>query len=268
MAYYRTVIATTDPEEGEGLRKALEDSCQFQIVDVVDSGLACVRSVVTNHAELVVMALMLRDIDGVEVLNRLDGLLSARPKTLVIACGSQAQGQLATAAGASYCMLTPYSYSAVVKRAVQLLQPVRDTFTSDEIDWKVYCVCQEINAPIHMVGFRQLREAVILAVQRPQLLSRRQLSRVLYPAVAERCDSDKDRIERNLRNFIGGLYAHGDLEGMARYHLDTLDRSKSGKPSNATFLCAMVEQVRFALKGKGQKGEGKGPFQNAYIPRD
>lgn len=258
MTYYRVVIATTEKAEGEELRKALEDTDRFQVVDVVDSGLACLRSAASNCAELIVMSLMLRDLDGLEVLGRLDQLFPVTaPKVMVVSCANVEQGNMALKAGASFSFLAPYAYRSAAKRAEELFEPAKVPFSDEEIDWTICRISQELSAPVQMEGFRHVRVGVELLLRYPQLIHR-QITRKLYPAIASRCRSSGSKVERNLRNFIAALYTNGNMEGMAKYRLDILARSKSGNPSSSVFLIALAGQVLAALNQQQNSALTKG----------
>lgn len=254
MTHYRVVVATTDEEEAKSLRKELGRAGRFQLVDVIPDGIDCVRTIVSDHRiDLVILNLQLHQIDGIEVMKRLESLMATRPKFLVLSSAPQMM-PAALAAGAGYSMYVPCQYETVVQRALQLLEPAGQVFSDEEIDWQVCCMFQELNAPIHMEGFRHIRAAALMLQRQPRL-ARRRITTELYPAIAELCNSSKTRVERNLRSFIAAVYTHGNMDALARYRLNTLSMSHSGSPSNSVFLNAVANQVTYALRQKKAKSE-------------
>lgn len=227
---------------------------RFQLVEVVQDGIDCVRAVVSDrHVDLVILNLQLHQIDGIEVMKRLESLMATRPKFLVLSNAPQMM-PAALAAGAGYTMYAPCQYETVVQRALQLLEPAGQVFSDEEIDWQVCCMFQELNAPIHMEGFRHIRAAALMLQRQPRL-ARRRITTELYPAIAELCNSSKTRVERNLRSFIAAVYTHGNMDALARYRLNTLSMSHSGSPSNSVFLNAIANQVTYVLRQKKEKSE-------------
>lgn len=93
-----------------------------------------------------------------------------------------------------------------------------------------------LGAPTGRLGYAQMACALELIMQSPQVTS---TTRVLYPKVAEHCDTKPARIERNVREEIKAIWDYGNQK-----RLDEMFYNR-GKypPGNKEFLYTLARHL-------------------------
>ena len=102
-------------------------------------------------------------------------------------------------------------------------------------------ILRRLGVPEHLSGFTCLLAAVELAVEDPMLLHH--MMGRLYPAVAQRCCSTPQRVERVMRHAIEAAWSLCDPEILLRYFGTAVDPAR-GKPANAEFIARISNGVR------------------------
>lgn len=94
-----------------------------------------------------------------------------------------------------------------------------------------------LGAPTGRLGYVQMACALELIVKTEQVTS---TTNVLYPMVAERCETKAARIERNVREEIKAIWAYGN-----QHRLDQLFINR-GKypPGNKEFLYTIARHLQ------------------------
>ena len=93
-----------------------------------------------------------------------------------------------------------------------------------------------LGAPTGRLGYMQMVYALELIMRESQVTS---TTRVLYPLVAEQCDTKAARIERNVREEIKAIWAYGN---QARLNQLFVNRGKY-PPGNKEFLYTLARNL-------------------------
>lgn len=104
----------------------------------------------------------------------------------------------------------------------------------------VTSVLREMGVPANVQGYYQIREAVLLVLNKPGLINN--LGGQLWPMVAERTDSTVSRIDRNTRHAIEMTWERGNKKGIQRvfgYKPDMFN-----KPALGLFIATLAEYIR------------------------
>lgn len=99
----------------------------------------------------------------------------------------------------------------------------------------------ELGTPDHIKGHKFLVYAVELVIENPDILE--QITKVLYPTVAEKFNDTPSRVERAIRHAIEVTWDRADLSTIDKYFGSTISRHK-GKPTNSEFLARMANALR------------------------
>lgn len=102
-------------------------------------------------------------------------------------------------------------------------------------------VMKELGIPAHIKGYFYGREAILMAVKEPEIIS--YVTKKLYPTVAEKFDTTPSRVERAIRHAIEVTWERGNIEAQERYFGYTVD-SKKGKPTNREFIARIADSIR------------------------
>lgn len=93
----------------------------------------------------------------------------------------------------------------------------------------------QIGIPANMLGFSYIVTALEIIAINPDYLNN--ITKGLYPDVAEKCSSTPARVERNIRHAIETCFLKGNLENIERiFHTSSYSSSNKGAPTNSKFL--------------------------------
>ena len=106
-------------------------------------------------------------------------------------------------------------------------------------------ILAELGCPDGLIGHRYAVYAIGLGVEDPKVMDN--LSELLYPAIAERFDTNGTRVERAIRHMIDVAWCRADPDAVDRYFGNTVDPEK-GKPTNKAFLARITNIVRKKMK--------------------
>ena len=102
----------------------------------------------------------------------------------------------------------------------------------------------ELGAPDHLAGHPYAVQAILLALKDRQLLDN--LSRELYPDLAERFGTSPIRVERSIRHLVEVTWMRGDERVRERYFGNIIDADR-GKPTNGEFLARLTNVMQERL---------------------
>lgn len=103
-----------------------------------------------------------------------------------------------------------------------------------------------IGVPANLRGSAYLRSALLLALERPEML--RGLNRRLYPAVAQEHGASAPAVERAIRHAIAAAWARGGAE-RCRMLLGRACSCVGDCPSNGELLTMLCDHLRYGAGG-------------------
>lgn len=120
---------------------------------------------------------------------------------------------------------------------------------SEEYDFEltVTDIIREIGVPAHIKGYQYLRAAIILSVERPEMLG--SVTKMLYPTLARKFETTSSRVERTIRHAIELAWDRGNVDVLSGYFGYTI-QSDRGRPTNAEFIAMIADKLRLDLKHK------------------
>ena len=83
-------------------------------------------------------------------------------------------------------------------------------------------------SPAHIKGYPYLREAIMMSVEDPAMIS--SITKILYPTIAKRFQTTPSRVERAIRHAIEVAWSRGRMETLDAMFGYTIDTGK-GKPT-------------------------------------
>ena len=99
--------------------------------------------------------------------------------------------------------------------------------------------------PIAINGFVYLQDAVELGIEQPEAL--RNVTAVLYPAIAAQHRVPPACVERCIRTAIEQTFERGDMDFLYP-HFGHAVRANTGKPTNSEFIAILTEMVKENIK--------------------
>lgn len=103
----------------------------------------------------------------------------------------------------------------------------------------------EIGVPAHIKGYQYLREAIMMSVEDPSMIS--SITKILYPTIAKRFQTTPSRVERAIRHAIEVAWSRGRMETLDALFGYTIDTGK-GKPTNSEFIALIADRIRLSYK--------------------
>ena len=170
----------------------------------------------------------------------------------LLPCENEAISKLLFAAGCGFVLTKPLDLNALTRRAAMLVNtrkqsvPVKTPeFTEADLEVYVTEMLHQVGVPAHIQGYHYVREAIVMAVKDPSVL--RAVTKVLYPAVADKYHTKASRVERAIRHSIEVAWDRGDVEVLTSYFGYTVN-SLRGKPTNSEFVSLMADRVNLDIK--------------------
>ncbi len=117
----------------------------------------------------------------------------------------------------------------------------QDDAVQESLKMTVIGLMHEVGVPAHIKGYRYLCEAIIMAVENPQVLEG--MTKVLYPEVAKTFGTTPSRTERAIRHAIEATWDRADMDVLKKYFGNTISPMR-GKATNSEFIATMAEYIR------------------------
>ena len=265
-----TVLISDDNNEfATTLANYLERDEAIQIVGMAKDGEEALNIISSIKPDVVLLDVIMPHLDGLGVLEKLNSMkLEKMPICIMLsAVGQDKITQKAIALGAQYYVVKPFDIEVLIKRIKELkyYQPssnknsfiLKETKTQyidipqnekkneDSLEALVTNVIHEVGVPAHIKGYQYLREAIMVVVQDIDVIN--QITKQLYPAIAERYGTTPSRVERAIRHAIEVAWARGKNEAVENIFGYTISASK-GKPTNSEFIAMIADKLRLELK--------------------
>ena len=110
----------------------------------------------------------------------------------------------------------------------------------EDIDTTVADILREIGVPARILGYQYVQEAIKMAVMDMSVVHG--MTKILYPAVAEKFGTTAPRAERAIRNAIEVAWDRGDVDTLQKYFGYTVSAIK-GRPTNGEFIAMLADHI-------------------------
>ncbi len=117
--------------------------------------------------------------------------------------------------------------------------------TARDLEQDVTDMIHEIGVPAHIKGYQYLREAIMMSVEDPTMIS--SITKILYPTIAKRFQTTSSRVERAIRHAIEVAWSRGRMETLDALFGYTVDTGK-GKPTNSEFIALIADRIRLSYR--------------------
>ena len=114
-----------------------------------------------------------------------------------------------------------------------------------DLEQDVTNMIHEIGVPAHIKGYQYLREAIMMSVEDPSMIS--SITKILYPTIAKRFQTTPSRVERAIRHAIEVAWSRGRMETLDALFGYTIDTGK-GKPTNSEFIALIADRIRLSYR--------------------
>lgn len=230
------------------LEHYFESLDDLKLAGIAHNGADLLDLLSTEAIDVLLLDLIMPHLDGITVLERLMERNVNSPHIIAMtAFGQEAISQRVAQLGASYFLLKPFDLDVMARRIRAVAgEPatsvrVQKVNNDQEVVVEITNFLQEIGIPAHIKGYNYLRTGIFLVIQEPELMGA--VTKELYPAIAQRCDTTPSRVERAVRHAIEVTWTRGNLKAIESAFSQTL-HSHRGKPTNSEFIAIVADRLR------------------------
>ena len=234
-------IYIADSAEDNTILDYFKTNGNFSFVGSSSDGNQVVEDVLAAKPDILVLEVLLQNLDGFAVMDKLKELGEECPKIFVVSNLSHS-GFVTKAlqAGASYFMIKPISPENLENRIFEVLGNSQKKENGRGLDEKISNIFISIGIPAHIKGYQFLREAVKLAVEEPEIIG--SITKKLYPTIAERFETSSSKVERGMRHAIEVAWNRGKIENINNiFGLKIYNRNE--KPTNGELIALIADKM-------------------------
>ena len=265
------LIADDNQEFSMTLATYLKNQEDMVVVGRAKDGNEAMDMIPNLMPDVVLLDVIMPHLDGIGVLERIN-MIKMNKKPICIMLSAVGQDKITRRAielGAEYYVVKPFDIELLISRIRELknYRPTqnnnfisRDTpvqkqqyieisndngKTEENLEALVTNVIHEVGVPAHIKGYQYLREAIIMVVNDIDVIN--QITKSLYPKIAEKFATTPSRVERAIRHAIEVAWGRGQQEVVENIFGYTISAAK-GKPTNSEFIAMIADKLRLELK--------------------
>ncbi|MBQ9790887.1 MAG: sporulation transcription factor Spo0A [Clostridia bacterium] len=259
MNKIKVLIADENSESKSRLEQKLKENGGFDII-CVSNGTELVHKVFQENPDIIVMDVVLSGKDGFSALEEI-GKTNAKI-IVTTALTSDTFVAKAMSLGVSYYMIKPCEAAVIEKRISELMNPelVQGNVGTKEfknvvphtanqsinngkskyIEEKITNIFITVGIPAHIKGYQFLREAILMAIDNPEVIN--SITKQLYPTIASKFDTTSSKVERAIRHAIEVAWNRGKIENINTvFGLKVY--SSNEKPTNGEFIALVADKM-------------------------
>lgn len=244
----------------------------MEVIGIARDGKEACEKVINLNPDVLLLDVIMPYLDGLGVLEKINAANMEKMPTCIMlsAVGQTKITQKAISLGAEYYVVKPFDIEVLINRIrdIKNYKPtptstsencytVKETKTRyieiNEMDRKnqenlealVTNIIHEIGVPAHIKGYQYLREAIMMVIQDIDVIN--QITKQLYPEIAEKYHTTPSRVERAIRHAIEVAWARGKNDAVESIFGYTISAAK-GKPTNSEFIAMIADKLRLELK--------------------
>ena len=265
----RVLIADDNMEFAMTLHGYLGKEEEMEVVGMAKDGNEAYSMILEKKPDVALLDVIMPHLDGLGVLEKLGATqITKMPLCIMLsAVGQDKITQKAVNLGAEYYIVKPFDISLLIKRIkdFKFYQPgtVKGNYASREIKQQyieiapdskkdegnlealVTNLIHEVGVPAHIKGYQYLREAIMMVVNDIDIIN--QITKQLYPEIAEKYKTTPSRVERAIRHAIEVAWGRGQTDTVENIFGYTVSAVK-GKPTNSEFIAMIADKLRLELK--------------------
>lgn len=237
-------VYIADGTDENGILEYFGHNDKFEVVGSKSNGTEIISDVEKLKPEFLIMEVILSGVDGFTVFECLKQNMGVNTPKVIFVSNLSHSGFVAKAMkeGASYFMVKPISPKNLEERILDLIKPEKETVSKDtkQLDEKISNIFISIGIPAHIKGYQFLREAVKLAVEKPEIIG--SITKQLYPTIAERFETSSSKVERGMRHAIEVAWNRGKIENInSLFGLKIY--SSNEKPTNGELIALIADKM-------------------------
>lgn len=263
------LIADDNPDFAMTLISYLEKEEDMEVIGVAKDGREACDMILNTKPDIVLLDVIMPYLDGLGVLEKISvSSMDKKPIFIMLSAVGQTKiTQQAISLGAEYYVIKPFDIELLIKRIrdIKYFEPKQTQGTvvsreikapyidipeenkknEDNLEALVTNVIHELGVPAHIKGYQYLREAIMMVINDIDIIN--QITKQLYPEIAEKYKTTPSRVERAIRHAIEVAWARGQADTVENIFGYTISAAK-GKPTNSEFIAMIADKLRLELK--------------------
>lgn len=227
--------------------KYLYENEVFDIVACVDNGRDAIRMIDRHKPDAVLLDMVLPELDGLAVMEHYRDRTNPPLFLVMSTFKDEKYIRLAFKSGARHFLLKPIEPDVVVQRIIQTVKMNNEesevmprSQKNKSLDERLSSIFISVGIPAHIKGYQFLREGIKLAVDQPPIINN--ITKVLYPAIAERYQTTSSKVERAIRHAIEVAWSRGKIENInALFGVKVY--TNHDKPTNGEFIALLADKM-------------------------
>lgn len=269
------LIADDNQEFSTTLATYLKNQDDMVVVGRAKDGNEALDMISSLMPDVILLDVIMPHLDVIGVLEQIN-MIKMNKKPICIMLSAVGQDKITRRAielGAEYYVVKPFDIDLLITRIRELknYKPAQvnnfisrestfNTTTSksqyidlknmssnkdDSIEALVTNIIHEVGVPAHIKGYQYLREAIIMVINDIDVIN--QITKCLYPQIAEKFHTTPSRVERAIRHAIEVAWGRGQQDVVENIFGYTVSAAK-GKPTNSEFIAMISDKLRLELK--------------------
>lgn len=264
------LIADDNSEFANNLAGYVEQEEDMEVIGMAKDGNEAFEMLSNIEPDVVLLDVIMPHLDGIGVLEKIaNANLRKEPLCIMLsAVGQDKITQRALDLGAEYYVVKPFDIKLLLKRIKDLKNyqpsqfkniamntreikapyidiPEQNKKNEGNLEALVTNIIHEVGVPAHIKGYQYLREAIMLVVNDIDVIN--QITKQLYPDIAEKFNTTPSRVERAIRHAIEVAWGRGQQDAVENIFGYTISAAK-GKPTNSEFIAMIADKLRLELK--------------------
>lgn len=265
----KVLVSDDNQDFAKTLVSYLSKDEDLEIVGTARDGQEAYDKILETKPDIALLDIIMPHLDGLGVLEKLNSAnLDKKPMCIILsAVGQDKITQRAIELGAQYYIVKPFDISILIKRIKELkyyqpaanraniigkeikaqyidISPINEK-SRENLEALVTNIIHEVGVPAHIKGYQYLREAIIMVVSDIEMIN--QITKQLYPEIAEKYKTTPSRVERAIRHAIEVAWGRGKQDIVENIFGYTVSAAK-GKPTNSEFIAMIADKLRLELK--------------------
>ena len=241
-------FADNSKEDLLKITKHFESNANYEIVGSETDAKQTLEMLSTTEVDILVMDIMLGGMDGFEFMEKAKSTLGSKmPKLMIASCLSHSGFvNKALSLGAEYYMIKPLDFKVLENRITDIFSfnstmQTKQTRTENKaLDEKISNIFLTVGIPAHIKGYQFLREAIKMAIEKPEIVS--SITKELYPSIAEKFQTSSSKVERAIRHAIEVAWNRGKIENInSIFGIKVYNQNE--KPTNGEFIALVADKM-------------------------
>lgn len=219
----------------------------------------------SENPDVIIMDLILPGKDGFSVIEDINAAGINSKIIITSSLSSDTFIQKAMSMGVYYYMLKPCDIISIEKRIKEIVEPAASIKCSETefknpifenvenhnilmpvsnknkyIEEKITNIFITVGIPAHIKGYQFLREAILMAIDNPEVIN--SITKQLYPTIASKFETTSSKVERAIRHAIEVAWNRGKIENINTV-FGVKVYSAQEKPTNGEFIALVADKM-------------------------